>query len=68
MTSGFAQRTVNMAQVFAEQARAAGVTVNLRKITSTDFLGSEFLKRPFAQDFWTGQPFNMGAFEKLWVS
>ncbi|HWD86421.1 MAG TPA: ABC transporter substrate-binding protein [Solirubrobacteraceae bacterium] len=37
-------------QVFAQQAKAAGVTVNLDK--STTFYGSNYLKYTFAMDFW----------------
>ena len=43
---------VNTAQVFAQQAKAAGVTINLRKTTVTDFYGPQFLKYPFAFDYW----------------
>jgi peptide/nickel transport system substrate-binding protein len=53
MTTGdIAQGTVSVAQVFAQQAKAAGVTVNLNKVTSTDFYGAQYLKWPFAQDYW----------------
>jgi peptide/nickel transport system substrate-binding protein len=37
-------------QVFAQQAKAAGVTINLDK--STTFYGSNYLKYTFAMDFW----------------
>ncbi|GAA3748855.1 peptide/nickel transport system substrate-binding protein [Spinactinospora alkalitolerans] len=43
---------VEAAQVFAEQAKAAGVTVNLRRVTSEEFYGDNYLKWDFAQDFW----------------
>ena len=47
-----AMGVVDTASVFAQQAKAAGVTVNLRKTTVTDFYGPEFLKYPFAFDYW----------------
>ena len=47
-----AMGVVTSAQVFAEQAKAAGVTINLRKTTVTDFYGPQFLKYPFAFDYW----------------
>ncbi len=43
---------VAAAQVFAEQAKAAGVTVNIKKTDSGVFYGEDYLTWPFAQDFW----------------
>ena len=43
---------VAAAQVFAEQAKAAGVTVKLKKTDSSVFYGNDYLSWPFAQDFW----------------
>jgi peptide/nickel transport system substrate-binding protein len=40
------------AQVFAQQARAAGVTVNVKILDSGTFYGSQYLKWPFSTDFW----------------
>ena len=47
-----AMGVVDTAQVFAQQAQAAGVTVKLRKTTVTDFYGPQFLKYPFGFDYW----------------
>ncbi|HTX68369.1 MAG TPA: ABC transporter substrate-binding protein, partial [Thermoleophilia bacterium] len=43
---------VAAAQVFAEQAKQAGVTVNIKKTDSATFYGKDYLSWPFAQDFW----------------
>jgi peptide/nickel transport system substrate-binding protein len=43
---------VEAAQVFQEQAKAAGVTVTIRKVDTTTFYGDNYLKWDFAQDFW----------------
>ena len=43
---------VAAAQVFAEQAKAAGVTVNIKKVDASVFYGDDYLSWPFAQDFW----------------
>ena len=43
---------VAAAQVFAEQAKGAGVTVNVNKVDSSVFYGNQYLKWTFAQDFW----------------
>jgi len=43
---------VAAAQVFAEQAKAAGVTVNIKKTDASVFYGKDYLSWPFAQDFW----------------
>ena len=42
---------VPAAQVFAEQAKGAGVTVNVNKVDHV-FYGDNYLKWTFAQDFW----------------
>ena len=44
---------VEAAQVFAEQAKGAGVQVKVRKTDSGTFYGDNYLKWPFAQDFWS---------------
>jgi len=51
-TSDIAQGVVNMAQIFVEQAKSAGVTVTLNQVTPTDFYGPNYLKWVFAQDYW----------------
>ncbi len=43
---------VAAAQVFAEQAKAAGVTVKIKKTDAGVFYGDDYLSWPFAQDFW----------------
>jgi peptide/nickel transport system substrate-binding protein len=40
------------AQVFAQQARAAGVTVNVKILDGGTFYGAQYLKWPFSTDFW----------------
>ena len=57
VTADLAQGVINTAQVFAKQATAAGVTVNLREISVTDFYGSNYLKWIFAQDYWYYDPY-----------
>ena len=48
---------VAAAQVFAEQAKAAGVTVNIKKTDASVFYGKDYLSWPFAQDFWASRGF-----------
>jgi peptide/nickel transport system substrate-binding protein len=52
VTADIAQGTVSAAQVLAQQASQAGVTINLNKVTVTEFYGTNYLKWPFAQDYW----------------
>ena len=40
------------AQVFQQQAKAAGITVHLRRLDTTTFFGENYLKWDFAQSFW----------------
>jgi peptide/nickel transport system substrate-binding protein len=43
------------AQVFAQQAKAAGVTVNVKILDSGTFYGSQYLKWVFSTDFWNSR-------------
>jgi peptide/nickel transport system substrate-binding protein len=52
VTAPVAAGIVEAAQVFAEQAKGAGVTVNVKKVDSGVFYGDNYLKWTFAQDFW----------------
>jgi peptide/nickel transport system substrate-binding protein len=40
------------AQVFAQQAKEAGVTVNVKILDGGAFYGDQYLKWPFSTDFW----------------
>jgi peptide/nickel transport system substrate-binding protein len=43
---------VEGAQVFAENAKAAGITVNVKNVDSGVFYGDQYLSWTFATDFW----------------
>lgn len=57
VTSPAAAGLVESATVFAEQAKAAGVTVKVNKVDPGVFYGDNYLKWPFAQDFWFTRDF-----------
>ncbi len=50
VTSAINAGTVEVATVFAQQARSAGITVTLQTVTPTDFFGSNYLKWTYSQD------------------
>lgn len=52
VTSPVVQGIVEAAQVIAEQAKGAGVTIEVRKVDPGTFYGDNYLKWAFAQDFW----------------
>ena len=52
VTADIAQGSTDMAQLFAQQAAASNINVNLRTVTVTEFYGPNYLKWQFAQDFW----------------
>lgn len=52
MTSPVAAGLVQAAQVFAQQAKAAGVTVHVQQVDPGVFYGDQYLKWTFAQDFY----------------
>jgi len=51
-TAGLAE----MASVFADQAKAAGVTVNVQ-VLGSEYWGEEYTKRTFATSFWGTRPY-----------
>jgi peptide/nickel transport system substrate-binding protein len=51
VTSDIAQGVTQAAQVLAQQATAAGIKINIRQVTPTEFFGPNYLKWEFAQDF-----------------
>ena len=57
VTSAVSTGTVAMATVLAQQAKAAGVTINVKNIPAADFFGSTYLKSPFSQDFYNTSPY-----------
>jgi peptide/nickel transport system substrate-binding protein len=56
-TSAVATGTVAMATVLAAQAKAAGVTINLNNVPPGTFFGPNYLKWPFAQDYYNYYPY-----------
>jgi peptide/nickel transport system substrate-binding protein len=52
VTADIAQGTVLAAQVFAQQASEAGVSVSVDDVTVNEFYGSNYLSWTFAQDYW----------------
>jgi peptide/nickel transport system substrate-binding protein len=52
VTAPVFQGIVEAAQVFAQQAKGAGVNVKVRKVDSGTFYGDNYLSWVFAQDFW----------------
>ena len=52
VTVGNGQASVDCAVVFSEQAKAAGVTVNVNKIDVSQFFGKNWLTYPFSTDNW----------------
>ncbi len=52
VTADIAAGTVKGAQVLAQQASLAGIKINVRQVTVSEFYGSSYLKWVFAQDYW----------------
>ena len=52
---------IQAAEVFANQAKAAGVTVKITNQTPTDYFAKSYLKVPFSQDYWPYIPYLMTA-------
>jgi peptide/nickel transport system substrate-binding protein len=52
VTAPIQSGAVEAAQVFAQQAAAAGITVKIRQVDVTTFFGDSYLQWDFAQDFY----------------
>ena len=52
VTSEVAAGFVEAAQVFSEQAKEAGVTINVKKVDPGVFYGDQYLQWTFSQDFY----------------
>lgn len=52
VTSDISSGVVQSATVFAQQAKQAGVTVNVSNLPTTAFFGTGYLERAFSQDVW----------------
>jgi len=57
VTSPVATGTVAMATVLEQQAKAAGVTINLKTVDPTTFFGANYLQWTFSQDFYNYSPY-----------
>lgn len=57
VTTGVQAGLVEMSQVLAEQARAAGITIDIRKVDPGTFYGPDYLKWPFAVDWYPALPY-----------
>jgi peptide/nickel transport system substrate-binding protein len=57
VTSPVATGTVAMATVLEQQAKAAGVTINLKTVDPTTFFGPNYLHWTFSQDFYNYSPY-----------
>jgi peptide/nickel transport system substrate-binding protein len=57
VTSPIAAGVVEASSVLASQAKAAGVSIDVRKVDSGTFYGKEYLSWPFAVDWWTPLPY-----------
>ena len=55
VTGDIFQGVSEAAQVFAQQAKGAGVNVKVRKVDTGTFYGDNYLKWTFAQDFWASR-------------
>ncbi len=57
VTADFAPGVLQAAQVFAQQAKGAGVKVKIRQLPVGTFYGPSYLTWTFAQDFWGYNPY-----------
>ena len=56
-TGSIGPGSIQAAQVFAQQARSAGVSVKVQTLTSTAFYANTYLHRLFTQDYWFAKPY-----------
>ena len=56
---------IQAAQVFATQAAAAGIKVNINQQSPTDYFANSYLKTAFSQDYWPTQPYLVAVSQAL---
>ena len=61
ITTPNAPGQIQAAQVFATQAKAAGVQTKITNQTPTQYFANSYLKVPFSQDYWPTQPYLVSA-------
>ena len=61
VTGPIASGAVEQSEVFAQQATAAGVTVKLQDVTTTQLYGPNYLRWAFSMDTWSYDPFYVQA-------
>jgi peptide/nickel transport system substrate-binding protein len=57
VTSPASTGMVQMSTVLAQQAKQAGVTINLKTVDPSTFFGPNYLHWPFSQDFYNYSPY-----------
>ena len=57
VTAPIQSGAVEAAQVFAQQAQEAGITIDIRRVDTTTFFGENYLQWDFAQSFWYSRNF-----------
>ena len=60
VTAPIENGVVESCVVFAQQAKAAGVDVQLTKLDNTTFYNDQYLQRVFSVDWWDAQSFLSG--------
>lgn len=59
---------VNGAQLFAETAKAAGITVNVVREPDDGYWSNVWLKKPFSGSYWGGRPTEDWVFSQIYSS
>lgn len=57
VTADIAAGVVAAAQIFAQQAKSAGVTVKINRVPVNTFFGPQYKQWTFSQDFWGYSPY-----------
>jgi peptide/nickel transport system substrate-binding protein len=65
ITAPLGSGIVETAEVFAQNASAAGVKVNLRNVTEGDLFGPSYLKWTFSQDIWSAEGYLVQVLESM---
>lgn len=53
VTAPISTGVVDQCVVFAQQAKAAGVTINIQKLDTTTFYNDQYIQRVFSVDWWS---------------
>lgn len=62
------EQAVNTAELFSQSAKAAGITINVRRDPDDGYWSDVWMKKPWVSSFWAGRPSASMMFSSVYAS